>query len=99
MDEGYFLHCEDLDWCKRFRLAGWRILFVPDVTISHLKGGSSRRRPVRVEWHKHRGMVRYYHKFFRDEHPAWLLGMVDVAVWARFLARAPLMWLKGRVGA
>ncbi len=22
-DEGYFLHCEDLDWCMRFRQKGW----------------------------------------------------------------------------
>jgi hypothetical protein len=33
-DEGYFLHCEDLDWCMRFRQKGWKILFVPNVCLS-----------------------------------------------------------------
>lgn len=63
MDEGYFLHCEDLDWCRRFRDAGYRVLFVPDAVATHAKGTSSSGRPVRTEWHKHRGMVRYYRKF------------------------------------
>ncbi len=30
-DEGYFLHCEDLDLCMRFRQKGWKILFVPNA--------------------------------------------------------------------
>jgi GT2 family glycosyltransferase len=41
MDEGYFLHCEDLDICMRARADGWQILFVPDAPIVHLKGGCS----------------------------------------------------------
>jgi GT2 family glycosyltransferase len=83
-DEGYFMHCEDLDWCMRFRLAGWRIDFVPDAVVTHDKGFSSRSRPVFVEWHKHAGMVRYYRKFFRDRYPMWLGPLVTTAVWARF---------------
>ena len=69
LDEGYFLHCEDLDWCERFRRAGFKVLFVPGATVVHDKGASSRSRPVRVLWHLHRGMVRFYRKFFRDEYP------------------------------
>ncbi len=70
LDEGYFLHCEDLDWCQRFRQAGLAILFVPGATAVHVKGRSSRDRPVRVLWHMHRGMVRFYRKFFRDRYSA-----------------------------
>ncbi len=84
LDAGYFLHCEDLDWCMRFRAHGWRILFVPDVEILHEKGGCSSARPVRVEWHKHRGMVRFYHKFFRHQYPEWMLWLVTLGVWLRF---------------
>jgi GT2 family glycosyltransferase len=84
LDEGYFLHCEDLDWCERFRRAGWKILFVPDATVVHDKGASSRRRPVRVLWHLHRGMVRFYRKFFRDQYPWPLFWLVLGAVWLRF---------------
>jgi len=84
MDEGYFLHCEDLDWCMRFRQKGWHILFVPDVEVVHAKGVCSGARPVRVEWHKHKGMLRFYRKFFRHQYPFLLMWLVIAAVWLRF---------------
>lgn len=83
-DDGYFLHCEDLDWCMRFRLAGWKILFVPSAHIRHALGVSSRSRPIFVEWHKHKGMMRFYRKFFRHQYPGLLMGLVAAGVWMRF---------------
>jgi len=91
MDERYFLHCEDLDWCMRFRMKGWKILFVPGVEAMHIKGACSIDRPIRVEWHKHCGMVRFYRKFFRHQYPAPLMWLVICAVWVRFFAIALLM--------
>ncbi len=84
-DEGYFLHCEDLDWCMRFKGNGWKILFVPSARVTHVLGACSRNRPVFVEWHKHKGMVRFYRKFFRHQYPLGLMGLVVVGVWFRFV--------------
>ena len=83
-DEGYFLHCEDLDWCMRFRQKGWKILFVPSARVTHALGVSSRSRPIFVEWHKHKGMTRFYRKFFRHQYPGVLMGFVALGVWLRF---------------
>lgn len=83
-DEGYFLHCEDLDWCMRFREKGWKILFVPDAPVVHQKGSCSRSRPVFVEWHKHKGMMRFYRKFFRHNYPGVMIWLVAMGVWLRF---------------
>lgn len=88
MDENYFLHCEDLDWCMRFRQAGWKILFVPHVRTVHWKGFCSQAHPVAVEYYKHRGMVRFYNKFFRHQYPGGLMVLVVAAVWLRFMAKA-----------
>ena len=90
LDEAYFMHCEDLDWCMRFRQAGLRVLFVPGATAVHHKGTSSRARPVRVLWHMHRGMVRYYRKFFRGAYPAPFLWLVVAGVAVRFSALASI---------
>ncbi|CBL44267.1 Glycosyl transferase, group 2 family protein [gamma proteobacterium HdN1] len=87
-DEQYFLHCEDLDWCMRFRQAGWQILFVPNALITHQQGSCSRSRPIFVEWHKHKGMLRFYRKFFQKEYPGALMWIVVVGVWMRFAAAA-----------
>ena len=87
-DEGFFLHCEDLDLCLRFRQAGWRILFVPDAPAVHHRGMCGRARPLAVEWHKHQGMIRFYRKHFRHAYPAGLFGLVIAGVWIRFTAVA-----------
>ena len=83
-DEEYFLHCEDLDLCMRFKLSKWKVLFVPAAHIVHMKGVSSRKIPVFVEWHKHKGMVRFYNKFFLKPYPLLLKYLVITAVWFRF---------------
>lgn len=83
-DEAYFLHCEDLDWCMRFRQRQWKILFVPDAPVVHHLGHSSRVRPYFVEWHKHKGMVYFYRKFFLNQYPGLLMWLVDMGVWLRF---------------
>lgn len=93
-DEGYFLHCEDLDLCMRFHLAGFKILFVPNVIVTHKQGSCSSSRPVFVEWHKHKGMVRFYRKFFKDGYPAPLLWLVTLAVYSRFTIKAIYLSLR-----
>jgi GT2 family glycosyltransferase len=84
LDEGYFMHCEDLDWCLRFRQRGWRILFVPHVKATHYKGTCSKDRPIRVLWYMHKGMMRFYGKFFKHQYPMALMWLVAVGVWLRF---------------
>ena len=83
-DEGYFLHCEDLDWCMRFRQQGWKILFVPSAQVVHALGVCGRSCPIFVEWHKHKGMIRFYRKFFKHQYPGVLMVLVAVGVWMRF---------------
>lgn len=87
-DEKYFLHCEDLDWCMRFRGKGWKVMFVPTAKVTHALGVCSRKRPVFVEWHKHKGMMRFYHKFFKHQYPWGLMVLVAVGVWLRFVLLA-----------
>lgn len=92
-DEGYFLHCEDLDLCMRLGRAGLRTVFVPDARVTHVQGISSRGRQVFVLWHKHRGMWRYFTKFQRAASPAWLTALVWCGIWSRFLMLLPGAWL------
>lgn len=83
-DEGYFLHCEDLDLCKRFFDRGLKIYFVPDVKVVHVKGVSSENIEVSTELHKHRGMIRYFRKYYKETSPLFLWPLVVVGVWLRY---------------
>jgi hypothetical protein len=93
-DEGYFLHVEDLDLCMRVREKGWKIIFVPGAKVVHLKGVCGLDRPIFVEWHKHRGLMRFYRKFFRDQYPSALMVAVAAGVWGHFLALAGYLALR-----
>lgn len=93
LDEGYFLHCEDLDWCARFGQAGWKILFVPGARAIHQQGVSSGTRPVRTLWAKHRGMSRYFLKF-NQQIAAPLRWVVVAAIWTRALVLSVPVWLR-----
>ena len=86
LDESYRLHCEDLDWCKRFHQSCWRVIFVPHVEVAHLQGACSTRVPIFVIWHKHKGMWRFYRKFYREEYSWFLFLLVFVAIMTRSLA-------------
>ena len=94
-DETYFLHCEDLDLCRRARDNGLAVIYVDAVEVVHAKGGSSRHRPVFVAWHKHRGMWRW----FRQHDPAarnpFIASLVAVGLCAHFIATLPLRWFSG----
>ena len=41
LDEDYFWYGEDIDFCYRLKLNGWKIFFVPNIKVIHLKGASS----------------------------------------------------------
>lgn len=83
-DTGYRLHAEDLDLCRRAREAGALVAVANDVRVTHIRGVSSRSRPVFVEWHKHRGLWRYFRKFEAPRRSAPVRAGVFAAIWLRF---------------
>ncbi len=93
LDEGYFMHCEDLDWCKRFWQAGFKVAFVADTFVTHAKGVSGR--TLRVNWYLHQGMLRFYRKFYVDDYPRILFVLVYLGVFLSFLGRSTMILLRG----
>lgn len=85
-DARYRLHAEDLDLCRRAREAGAQVRVANDVQVVHVRGVSSRSRPVFVEWHKHRGLWRY----FRSFEWAHCAGVTRAAVFAMIWLRFPV---------
>ena len=83
-DEDYRLHAEDLDLCRRIRTFGGRVAIANDVRVLHVRGVSSRFRPVFVEWQKHRGLWRYFRKFDAARHGWATRAMVWSMIWGRF---------------
>lgn len=91
-DAGYRLHMEDLDLCRRVRDAGAGVAVANDVPAVHLRGVSSRSRPLFVAWHKHHGMWRYFRKFDAQGH-----GIVTQAAVLAMIGGRLLGVLLGRI--
>lgn len=83
MDEHYFMHVEDVDFCLRFADAGGDVYFNPHVPVVHFKS-SSRANPVKIEARKTAGIIRYFHKHFEKAYPRPFLWLVDGALWVSF---------------
>lgn len=81
-DGGYRLHAEDLDLCRRVHDHGHAVYVANRVRVLHRRGVSSRRRPLWVEWQKHRGIWRYLCRFDPQlRNPLWR-ALAAVLVWA-----------------
>ena len=94
-DEAYRLHAEDLDLCRRARAEGATVACANDVRVVHVRGVSSRSRPLFVEWHKHRGLWRYYRKFDAKHDGIVTRAVVFAMIWGRMpyaIVRAVLKW-------
>jgi len=87
LDEGYWLYMEDLDWCRRFWDAGWKVIYEPAGTALHVKGGSSGdRRAFRQEVAFHRGMARFYRRFDAPNHNPLVNAAVYAGIGAKLAA-------------
>lgn len=88
-DPEYFLHVEDLDLCRRVRDTGYGVVIASALRAVHRQGSSSRRRPIFVDYFKHRGMWRYFTKFDPAARFMPVRMIVWAGLWLHFLARAP----------
>ena len=61
-DEGYFLHAEDLDLCRRAEDAGWPVVFAPGPHGRHLRSTSEADGRT-IAHHKAKSLARYFRKF------------------------------------
>ncbi len=93
MDEAFFMFNEDVDWCRRMKLAGWSTVYVADAVIVHHIGASRGKVAARVIWARHLGMIHY----FRKHHPTHPL--VEALVGGVIVARAGLMLLANALRA
>jgi len=95
-DETFFLHCEDMDLCRRARDAGYKVLLAGDVRVLHGKGGSSRHRPVFVSRHKHRSMYLWFRRHDPSARNPLVRASVWLGIWTHFLLKIPGQLLRKR---
>ena len=61
-DEGYFLYCEDMDFCKRVYQKGYSVVYYPSVEIEY-QGTRSARHSLKYAIIFFKSLLRYWMKF------------------------------------
>lgn len=85
-DEGYFLHVEDIDICRRVGEAGGAVLFEPTAEALHF-GATSRTSWIKVESHKARGLARYFTKFAKSPGERLTVALLSPFIGMMLVAR------------
>lgn len=67
LDERYTMYLEDVDFCASIRARGRRVLFAPDVEVTHLRGRSGQSAPAATRLMYRRSRLAFYEK----HHPLW----------------------------
>lgn len=83
LDEDFFMYGEDLDWCFRFRAAGWGIHYFPGTQIVHFKGESSKRSSLDSLRAFYQAMGLFVRKHFRRRMFVVSYWLLHVAIWVR----------------
>jgi len=71
LDEAYVMYSEELDWCRRVKDAGWRVVYVGTAQIIHHGGKSSEQVAARSHIHYQQSKLRYFRKYH-----GWLVAFV-----------------------
>jgi GT2 family glycosyltransferase len=94
LDAGFFMYSEELDWCRRFRDAGWRVVYVPEAQVVHHEGKSSEQDAAARHVNFQTSKVRYFRKYRGMAAAEALRGfLLGTYVWQLGLEAAK--WLVG----
>ncbi|MBN2303139.1 MAG: glycosyltransferase family 2 protein [Anaerolineae bacterium] len=74
-DEDFWMYGEDLDWAYRIKQAGWKVMYNPTVTVTHVKRAASRQ-SKRAQREFYRAMLIFYRKHYRATTPLWLHSLI-----------------------
>lgn len=95
-DEDYFFYGEDIDFCYMLKQKGWKIYYVPNVSIFHHKGVSggikknskeistaTKETRVRITKSRFNAMKIFYKKHYAKKYPGLLTLLVMLGINAK----------------
>ncbi len=93
-ERNFFMYSEELDWCRRIKAAGWKVIYEPRAMIVHHEGRSSEQVSTQRMIHFNTGKVRYFAKHHgRAQATVLRLALLGMFAWQWALEGAK--WLAG----
>lgn len=94
LDEGYVMFSEEVDFCKRAKLAGWQVVYHGGVYVVHHGGKSTEQVSAAKHIYFQQSKVRYFRKF----HGAVAAFVLRAFLIFSYLNQLLLEGLKGLLG-
>ena len=94
LDEGFFMYSEELDWCRRAKERGWKVVYLPTARVIHHGGQSSEQ----VKSFQHIQFQRSKIRYFRKHHGLWQAEVLRSFILSTYLYQLiaeALKWLVG----
>ena len=91
LDEGYHMYCEEIDWCWRLWLAGWRAVCVPAAQVVHHSGQSTAQTPLSSFVNLWTSRARLYARYHRPSTLRLARTLVRAAMQRRLRGGTPEM--------
>lgn len=82
LDEGFFMYCEEVDWCLRAWRRGWQVYHVPQAIARHLAGQSTRQLADAMFVELHRSRLRLYRKHYGRSFRLLATALTRLGLWA-----------------
>ncbi|MFP3895558.1 MAG: glycosyltransferase family 2 protein [Anaerolineales bacterium] len=83
LDANFFMYCEEIDWCKRIKKAGWKIYCLPTAKIVHLAGQSTRQLAEEMFVALWRSRYRLFRKHYGRGYRIAMRIIVRLGLWYR----------------
>ncbi len=81
LDEDYFMYGEDIDWCYRIKEAGYKVVYNPELHVTHYKKASwnGKKNPKVLDaWYD--SMAIFYNKHYKDKYSKLTGLLVNLGV-------------------
>ena len=92
LDTRFFMFVEDVDFCRRVKSRGWKVVYYPLVKIVHNTGQSVRQKKIKMLAEHHKSMYYYYLKYYGSTKLTKFL--VFLGIWLRLGTASVGHWLK-----
>jgi GT2 family glycosyltransferase len=94
LDEGFFMYSEELDWCRRAKERGWKVIYLPTAKVIHHGGQSSEQ----VKSFQHIQFQRSKIRYFRKHHGSWQAEILRLFILSTYVYQLMVEVLKWLVG-
>ena len=95
LDEGYYMYSEELDWCRRIKASGCRVVYYPVAQVLHHVGKSSEQAVTARHINFQRAKLRYFRKY----HGRMVAAVLRLFLLANYAWQLLLEGVKGLLGS